>query len=127
MPLDREAGRRELLEITGAVVHVEHALAGPALKVVMVRVAGRLVARRLAGQGHRLDLAGLGQELEIAIDGRHAQRRHFALRHFENFGRQQRTCGGIDHGADRGTLAGGALFHRGSLSGAQAAPETKNP
>jgi hypothetical protein len=49
VPLNREAARRQPGQIAGAVVHVEHPLAGGALKVMMVAVAdglGRLARRR---------------------------------------------------------------------------------
>jgi hypothetical protein len=109
---DGEARRRQAGQVAGAGVHVEHALAGVAAEVVVMVAARGLVAGDLARQVHHLDRAFVDQRLQVAVDRRQSQRRDFAARGVQDFGRRQRPAGGVDRPADGGVLAGGA-FHGG--------------
>jgi len=90
-------------------VHVEHALAFSALKMVVV-LPHQFEARVLAGQVHRLKLPFLHQRLEVAIDGGDAQPRHRLLRSVQHFLWQQRPLGLCDGIADGSALAGIAFY-----------------
>jgi len=91
-------------------VHVEHALAFAALKVVVVVLPHQFEARVLSRQVHRLKLAFLHQRLQIAVDGGDAQPRHRLLRSVQHFLGQQRARGLGDGIADGSALAG-VPFH----------------
>lgn len=78
MPLNREAARRQPGQIAGAVVHVEHPLAGGALKVMMVAVADGLVASRLARRRDRL-LRRLASQQAAAVRAEQVMAAHEAV------------------------------------------------
>lgn len=91
-------------------MHVEHALALPALEVVVVLMSDDLEARVLARQIHRLKFAFLHQRLEVAVNGGNAQPRHRLLCGVQHFVWQQRALGLCNGIADGAPLAGVA-FH----------------
>lgn len=57
MLLEREARRHQTAQTAHAAGHVVDAAAPPALEVMVVPLACRLVAHRLAGQRHGADAA----------------------------------------------------------------------
>ncbi len=76
-------------QVSGAGMYVKHALAGAALKVVVVAVAGQLVAGSCAGQVYRANLGVVQQSFEIAVDRGQRQAWHPSLGLVQNLLRQQ--------------------------------------
>ena len=69
MRFELEAAGRHVPDVLGAALDLEDLVAGAAMEVVVVMLAGRLVARRLAGQLDGLERAFLDKPFERAIDG----------------------------------------------------------
>ena len=69
--LDHKTLRRHPFQVTRAIMHVEHALAVGALKMVMVVIGHRVrfITGVFPGQGHDLHLVFQHQGLQVAIDG----------------------------------------------------------
>jgi len=106
MALDKKARRRQLRQVAGALVHVEHPVAGGALEMVVVRLAPGFVARAVAGQGDSAHLLRIDQQLQVAVNGGQAQGRHFGLRGGQHFLGRERALRVFDGAADGTALAG---------------------
>lgn len=105
-----EARWGEVCQVARAAVHDEHPFAPGAAEVVVVFVAGRLVAGVFTWQGHGMHIAFVDQQLEVAVNGGQAQGRHLRLRRRQHFVRGEGALGGVDGVADGGALSGRA-FH----------------
>ena len=109
-----KSSRRLRQHRPGAVAELKHAAALAAVKVMMVRFARNLIARRLAGQRNRIEPALCQKRLDIAIDRGNAQRLVMALRNAQRLLWRKRTvC--FDEGLADGLLlacvAGNRLRH----------------
>ena len=87
---DSEAARELRPQLDAAAFHLKDFAAGVAMKVVMVRLAGYLVACRLAGKLDAHEPLVFYKARDIAVDGRDADALDDFLRESEGlFGRER--------------------------------------
>lgn len=112
MIFELEAFGREVGKVAGALLDFVHPAAGAAVKVVVVSLAGDLVARGLS-RHFDLDDPAVGDEgFQGAIDRGHAHPAHASLREIENLTSGNGAVGFGNNRADRIPLPG-VSFHLG--------------
>lgn len=110
--VDDEAGRqRHLRKVTWTAMHVEDAIAGPALEVMVVAVFRQLVPRALQREGHGADRTLVDQRPDGSVDGGNPKTWGPRPGSLEDFLRRKRPARKGDSLADGGTLLGGSLHH----------------
>ena len=108
MRFDRESLGKKILKISGTGVDVEHPVTGLTMEVVVMVLAGNLVAIRSPRKLDGLKPAVVHQMANIPVDRRDPELGHLCLGGFEHFLRAQRAPGFLEDTADGGTLAGRA-------------------
>src|SRR5690606_27808314 len=94
-------------DVAGAAVDLEDAVAGGAEEVVVMVLAGDLVAGRTPGDLDGRDVAGLGERVDGPVDGRETEARHVRAREVEDLDRAERSVGGRECADDGAALARG--------------------
>ena len=100
MLADAEAGRQVVHIGVYAAVDLVELAAFLAVEMVMVMLAGQLVAGSLAGEIDGLKYAFFGEIFDASVNGGDAQGRQKDLGFFSYFLRGQRTSGFFNHLAD---------------------------
>lgn len=106
MLLEHEAARCEARDIGGAAGDVVDAVARSAVKVVVMALAGALVAGGLPGKADGLKPALIDQGSDGAIDGGDAQPGDALAGSGEDLSGPQRPIGGFEDLAKGAALAG---------------------
>lgn len=114
MSMKNKTGGRHPRQIGGALGNVEDSIAIPAVKMMMVRLSGDLVASRFPGKAD-LDQPGLIDERpQVTVDGGDAQTGDDRSRGLVNLHRAQRPAGVVENAAEGRTLFGSSC-HEGGL------------
>lgn len=92
-----------------AARQIEDTAAEFAIEVVMVRLAGWFIARRLPRQDNGHDLASLQHSSDIAIDRGDAESGNIHLRGFHEFLNRERSAALVDDGGENTCLFGLAV------------------
>jgi hypothetical protein len=102
VPLQAEAwwGR----DAAAAAFHLEDAVAGPTVEVVVVLLAGHLEAVGLAGKGHRDEPAFTLQAAQVAVDGGEAEVGGVGAGLIQHLGRGEGAVRTFEGGADGAAL-----------------------
>src|ERR1700758_1826163 len=103
---DAEAAWEFGLQTRHASLQLIHLVAIAAEEVMVVLLAGNLIARRLAGKLNCNDPAFVSQILEVAIDGRDTEIPDASFRVRENLIRRERTTCFNEGSANRILLTG---------------------
>ncbi len=89
MSFHHETSRCHLLQITGALMHVENPRASAALKMVVMAMVRRLEPRRLPRKLNGLDGSSVCKHFQITVNGRQTHGWHDTLRSFQDLNGQQ--------------------------------------
>jgi hypothetical protein len=102
---ERESRRHAHIEVAGTSVHLEHAVARFAQKVMMVILARDLVPRWLAGDLNRSNGAAGDERIDRSIDRRKAQAGDRVAGERQHLGSAQRALRVFDRLKDGASLA----------------------
>lgn len=112
----RAALRGHPREVARAGMDVEHALAMPALEVVVVELmSDEFEARVFARQVRRLEFTLCHQQLEVTVDRGDTQARHVVPCGVQHLMAQQRTIG-LGDGVANGAALPCIALHTGTLA-----------
>lgn len=88
----RESGRHERFQVIRASLEFEYTPAVPAMEMMMVRLAGKFVSRRLAGNVDGNEIARFNEVAQVAIDRGDADTGRMGARFVERLLRTQRPA-----------------------------------
>lgn len=112
MALEPEAVGSHGPEVSGAPVHLVHAVAAPAMEVVVMTLPGDLVARGFAREIHGDDPSVVLKTLEIAVDRRDPETTHMGAGGVEELFGAERMPGLLEGFSNRASLTRFSLDQR---------------
>jgi hypothetical protein len=104
VPLGDEAGRRGTLFVENASGYLEKPVAGPALEMMMMFLAGSFIGHTFLEGVDLLEPPCFDQDFEIAIDGGQVEGSDFEASRFQNFMDAERSVDVSENFLDSGSL-----------------------